>query len=473
MGQRETSKVGSDEEGVYNAVVSPRRLNSVGCQTDSFRGNLLKQILLVLVALTVFASANAQSAKPQQSPTPQKPANVQDTTAEMPSEQDLETLKTETDLVTVPVIASSRSGKYIADLTKEEFKINEDGVPQQIAFLATVNAPFHVVLLLDTSGSTKEKLPMIQRAAIAFIEQLGAADQVKIISFDDNVRDWNDFTSDKALLRSLISKTTSGEGTKVYDAVELALNSLRIIDGRRAVVIFTDGVDWHSDRATFEGTLKNLDETGVIVYPIRFDTRAETERLAREQDAQQNGVGLPTRDVIRGTGSPPSTTPTTFPSEDPSSGPPGRRGTSLPEIIFGRPNIRRTQDPQGSPTDPFPDATNRRPPVDPGPSTNKRETPNDAIKAMLDQAYFMADSYLRELADRSGGQIQRADTLAMLPQAFAAIAAELRTQYLLGYYPTNRNKDGKYRKIQVKTSRNDVAVRARPGYRALDSSRIR
>ena len=85
---------------------------------------------------------------------------------------------------------------------------------------------------------------------------------------------------------------------------------------------------------------------------------------------------------------------------------------------------------------------------------------------MLDQAYLMADSYLLELAGRSGGHLHRADTLAMLPQAFAAIAAELRTQYSLGYYPKNRDQDGKYRKIQVKTTRKDVAIRARPGYRA-------
>jgi VWFA-related protein len=79
--------------------------------------------------------------------------------------------------------------------------------------------------------------------------------------------------------------------------------------------------------------------------------------------------------------------------------------------------------------------------------------------------YLMADSYLRELADRSGGQLYKADTVASLPQAFAAIAAELRTQYLLGYYPANNNANGAYRKIQVKTSRKDIAIRARPGYR--------
>jgi Mg-chelatase subunit ChlD len=108
-------------------------------------------------------------------------------------------------------------------------------VPQQIAFLATVNAPFHVVLLLDTSASTKEKLPMIQRAAVTFVEQLNTADKVKVISFDDQVRDLNDFTSDKALLRSVISRTTSGEGTKVYDAFDRALNALRpITDAARS-----------------------------------------------------------------------------------------------------------------------------------------------------------------------------------------------------------------------------------------------
>ena len=80
--------------------------------------------------------------------------------------------------------------------------------------------------------------------------------------------------------------------------------------------------------------------------------------------------------------------------------------------------------------------------------------------------YLTADSYLKEIADRSGGQLYRADTVGSLPQAFAAIAAELRTQYLLGYYPNNKAHVGSYRKIQVKTLRKDIAVRARPGYRA-------
>ena len=105
------------------------------------------------------------------------------------------------------MIASSRTGSYIADLKKEEFKLTEDGAAQEIAFLATVEAPFYVVLMLDTSNSTEGKLPQIQRAAIAFLEQIGPNDKVKVISFDGELHNWNDFTSDKAVLRGAISKT--------------------------------------------------------------------------------------------------------------------------------------------------------------------------------------------------------------------------------------------------------------------------
>ncbi|MFN2576823.1 MAG: VWA domain-containing protein [Pyrinomonadaceae bacterium] len=392
-----------------------------------------------------------------------------------PQDQEVETLKIDTNLVTVPVIASSRTGSYIADLKREEFKLSEDGVPQEISFLATVNAPFDVVLMLDTSDSTQEKLAQIQRAAIGFLDQLGPNDKVKIISFDGQLHDWTDFTSNKAILRDAISKTRTAHDTRVYDAVQLALNSLRPIQQRKAIVIFTDGMDWHSESSTFESTIRDLDESGVIVYPIRFDTRAETEQLARKQEAESTGVGLPTTSVLR---QPPNgTTPTTFPSSDPFPVPAQPRGTlpiPPPSVIFGRQN---RLPPSTSPTDPFPDTTprsdprnrdpNRDPNRNPGPSQPPRTAPkNDTISGMLDNLYLMADSYLHDLADRSAGHLYRADTVASLPQAFAAIADELRTQYLLGYYPSNKNQDGAYRKIQVKTSRKEVSVRARPGYRA-------
>jgi Ca-activated chloride channel family protein len=88
---------------------------------------------------------------------------------------------------------------------------------------------------------------------------------------------------------------------------------------------------------------------------------------------------------------------------------------------------------------------------------------------MLDLAYLKADDYLEKLAKKSGGRLLRADTLGSLPDAFSKIAAELRTQYLLGYYPINKERDERYRTIKVTTVRKNIVIRSRPGYIATAS----
>ena len=443
--------------------------------------------LVVAIALT---GAFAQSKAGRQNPRPPKsaptPAPQPEQTPEEP--QDIETLKTDTDLVSVPVIATNKDGLFITDLRQEEFSISEDDVPQQIAFFGKVAAPFHVVLMLDTSASTKDNLRQIQKAASAFVDQLQPADRVKVISFDDKVTDHNEFTSNRDLLKNAINGTRSGEGTKVYDAVALGFDSIRKIRGRKAIVIFTDGMDWHSDSATFDGTLRWLDEEGVIVYPIRYDTRATTERLAREQ-ASQTTPQLPTIDVVRAP--PTGTTPPTFPGGE--SGPPtsttrktGPLGLPSAEDIMrrrqeddrNRDRDRRVpsdRDPGGIPTENDPPARrtiripgSERDPGDPGTIVIDPKAPknDDSISRMLDMAYLTADSYLKAMAEKSGGRLLRADTLVSLPVAFSQIAEELRTQYMIGYYPLKKERDDRYRKIRVTTTRRNVGIRARPGYLA-------
>jgi hypothetical protein len=429
-----------------------------------------------------------ERAAPPVTPEPKQPVAEPSPDGDQQSDQqDLETLKINTTLVTVPVIATTIQGNYIPDLRQEEFSISEDGEKQEIAFFATVSAPFHVVLMLDTSASTEEKLRSIQKAAAAFVEQLQTADRVKIISFDTEIRDLSEFTSDRAVLRDAIYKTTSGQGTRLYDAFEVALSSIRRIQGRKAIVLFSDGVDWHSDDSTFDKSLRGLDEEGVIVYPIRYDTRADTERIV--QKAQDDaGSTLPTIDVIRRV--PDGTTAPTFPSDDPSTVPTsGRTRTTGPlglpsaaEIMRGGrrprdPNTDRYPDPDRGPTR----GPTSRPDREPGDVGASHPDPNDipgssgrgrtrrtddSTDLMLDNLYATGDSYLLALADNSGGRLLRADTLGSLPDAFAKIAAELRTQYAIGYYPIKKTRDGQYRKIKVKTTRKNVAVRARPGYRA-------
>lgn len=402
--------------------------------------------------------------------------------------QEVETIKTDTNLVTVPVIVTSINGLYITDLNKDEFKIMEDGVPHDIAFFGKIAQPFHVILLIDTSSSTKDNLRQIQNAAYAFVQQLQPADRVKIISFDDEVRELNEFTSNRETLKTAINSTRPGQGTKVYDAFEIALNNVRRINGRKAIVLFSDGMDWHSDTATFHGTLRNLDEEGVVVYPIRYETRATTEAIAREQQGQMVPT-LPTREVIQ---RPPSgTTAPTFPGGDPipttgTQQRTGPLGLPLPDdIMRRRREAERDRDrryPSPSDREQIPGSIppddrvppeqrvpdRRRIPGQPEPTTTttstRRRAPDDEITRMLDMAYSKADDYLKALAEKSGGRLLRADTLASLPDAFGQIAAELRTQYLLGYYPLDKTHDDRYRRIKVQTTRKDVMIRARPGY---------
>jgi hypothetical protein len=106
---------------------------------------------------------------------------------------------------------------------------------------------------------------------------------------------------------------------------------------------------------------------------------------------------------------------------------------------------------------------------DPSPTTRTSRQPDDSITNMLNLAYATADKYLEALAEKSGGRLLRADTLASLPDAFAQIAGELRTQYMLGYYPLNKDRDERYRKIKVTTTRKNVVIRARPGYLATNA----
>ena len=433
-------------------------------------------VLILIVLQAGFGLGQAQSKSPQTEPVKKSQAAAAEPARAKEDQQD-QAIKLEATLVMVPVIAGDRDGRYIPDMRREDFNLHEDGVKQEIVFFGTVNEPFHVVLMLDTSASTQEKLGQIQSAANAFLAQLKPDDRVKIISFDDSVHNLCDFTNDRNELRQAITQTSPGQGTKLYDAVTLAIRELRPIQGRKSIVLFTDGVDMRSDNSSYGDNINAVEESGIIVYPIRYDTRADTEALLR----RQGGLG----GIIR---QPPvGTTPTTIPGGDraprfppsgptvgdpriPPVGPPvglpgpgnipypgGRRPDNrLPDDRF--PQDNRFPDNRYPQDNRYPDGRNPAPQPYPG--------RNDPVGGELDVLYRNADRYLNDLSTKSGGKLSRADNLQSLPAAFAQIASELRTQYALGYYPSNAAKDGTYRKIQVRTSRKNIVVRARPGYRA-------
>jgi VWFA-related protein len=431
----------------------------------------LSVVLLVLAVTAVAQSGRSKQAggegKKNRTETGEADGQKQageDTGKGAEGVQETETIKVETNLVTVPVIASTRGGIYVPDMRQEEFIILEDGVEQKLSFFATVTEPFHVVLMIDTSASTQEKLNQIESAANSFVSQLQGGDRVKLISFDDSVRDFGDFTNDRSRLSGMIGQLRAGRGTKLYDAMDVALKSLERIRGRKAIVIFTDGVDWHSDRRDHDDNFRAIEESGVIIYPIRYDTRAETERLARAQARGGQQVSLGT--IFGGGGGTPQTTPPTFPGGQPVPTRPTGGGVGTPGTMRLPGPVVITREPDGTGTT-GPDASSRNP--DPRNDPGSQRTDDASISAMLDAAYRWADSYLNDLAFKSGGRLLRADTLGSLPDAFGQIAAELRTQYSLGYYPPKTSRDGKLHKIQVRSTRKGIQLRSRPVYRSKAS----
>lgn len=186
-----------------------------------------------------------------------------------------ETIKVETDLITIPVSVFDRAGLYIPNLHRSDFKIFEDGVEQEIAYFGTTDKPFTVVLLLDTSLSTNYKIEEIRRAAIAFVDQLKSEDAVMVIEFDGNVNVLSEVTRERPKIYKAIGKADFGYGTSLYDAVDFSLRKrLNKIEGRKAIVLFTDGVDTTSRKAGYDTTLNIAEEADAMIFPIYYNTFA-------------------------------------------------------------------------------------------------------------------------------------------------------------------------------------------------------
>ncbi len=325
--------------------------------------------------------------------------NATPPTEDIPIEDD-EVIKIETSLVTLPVSVLDREGRFIAGLRKENFQIFEDGVQQPIEYFASVEQPFTVALLIDLSPSTKFKIDEIQAAAIAFTNQLRQNDKVMIISFSDRVRILCEPTNNRTVLQNAIRDTFFGSGTTLYDAVDTAFDKLRQMQGRKAVVLFTDGVDTTSKRGNYQSTVREAEEMDALIYPIRYDTFAD--------NTQTNGGG-------NGRG------------RTPSSGG-GIIGAVLGAILGGG-NVN----------------------IGGGGGTSKQE-------------YGKGLLYLQDLARVSGGRFFSAIDTNNLDTSFKGIAEELRRQYSLGYMPETIGQAGQRKQIKVRINRANAVVKTRTSY---------
>ncbi len=361
-------------------------------------------------ATETVKKVNQRPPTPAATPTP--PEN--DTTAQQnPDEKvevdDSDVIKVDTGIVSIPVKVLDRSGRFIGSLTKENFTVTEDNVPQEIAYFSNEQQPFTVALVLDMSFSAKFKAEEIQAAAFDFIKQLRPNDKVMIISFDAEIYMQCEATNDRKVIESAIRNTKISYGTSLYDAMDKVINEkLKKITGRKAIVLFSDGVDTSSRKSSDFTNLSDALELDSLIYPIEYDTYNEVQAMVNKPVIQQPTISSPL---------------------------PPKNKNPLPF--------------------PLPGSTN-------GGGVGSVGTMD--TKGTTAAEYQKADEYLNELANRTGGRLYKASTLTNLSDAFSRIASELREYYSIGYYPKDEANIGKKHKIKVRVNRDGVIVKARESY---------
>jgi VWFA-related protein len=207
------------------------------------------------------------------------------------------------------------------------------------------------------------------------------------------------------VLRDAIRRTHTGNGTRLYDAVDQVIKQqLSRVRGRKAIVLFTDGVDTSSKQASYQSTLAEAEELDAMIYPVQYDTYT---------NQQAGGGGWPGRNP--------------YPTGNKKPG-----WGDVIGIIIGGGGVSTGGGGGGT-------------------GTTRGE-------------YERAGEYLRQLATMTGGRHFPADDLRNVEEAFTNIAEELRRQYSLGYYPSRQSQVAERRQIKVRVKRPNLVVRARDSY---------
>jgi VWFA-related protein len=416
-------------------LANPRRTSS------GKRGfhTLLAITLILCCGVTVArAQQNQQPGAQQQRPrrvgglalpTSPPPQRAPAATAASEEVGEGDVVRVDTQLVSVPAVVMDRTGRPVANLRAENFVLYEDGRPQQISNFATTAAPFEIALLLDTSGSTRADVALIRRAALAFIDSLRPGDRVSVVAFNTaadgpaqlaTVDVLAQLTSDRAILRRALDNIGTSNGTPFYDALEQIAEAIfhepprDEVRGRRAVVALTDGVD-SASLAEFAESRARLLRSGVACYFVQVNTEDFVEdRLL--QDCQSYGTLHLSKTQLR--------------------------------------RYRRIFVPRGDDAD-YSDFCQL------GPFERMQ---------ISRQLYNLARSEMADLARSTGGTTFTAASLQDARAAFAEVAAEIGTQYSLGYYSTNKTRDGRFRSIRVEVRGiSSPQIRAREGYYAPKS----
>jgi Ca-activated chloride channel homolog len=215
--------------------------------------------LLTVAALSAALATMTQLAG--QAPTPQPPT---------PPEQPVFRGKIR---VEVPVYATvvDASGRLVPDLEKADFTLLDDGKPVDVTTFSNAALPFSAVVMLDTSASMTNNLELLNRAAEQFLIRLHPTDKAQIGAFNDKIQLSGRFTNDRDELIAALDDLQFGNPTRLNDAIGVSLDALQKVDGRRVVLVFTDGEDT-SSKIGFRTVLERARDEEVMVYAIGLES---------------------------------------------------------------------------------------------------------------------------------------------------------------------------------------------------------
>jgi VWFA-related protein len=193
-------------------------------------------------------------------------------------------IKTDTNLVSLNVsVFNTKSKLFVGSLSKEDFRVVEDGQDQTVTYFASTDVPFDLVLLVDLSGSTAEKRDLIKKSTLRFIEAARPDDRLAIVTFSDRTNVISPLTLDREQLKASVENMNGLGGSHVWDAVKFALDSIigpKTLERRSAVVLMSDGVDGALSRfgssrgstTSFADLLEQVRQTDTLIVPIYLDT---------------------------------------------------------------------------------------------------------------------------------------------------------------------------------------------------------
>jgi VWFA-related protein len=380
--------------------------------------SLTRLVLILLPLLLAGFMLHAQQAQPAQ----QKQEDQQETT----------TIKKDVNVVNVLATVRNKQGQLVNNLTKDDFKLEDDGRPQTIRYFARVtDLPLTLGLLVDTSLSQRRVLEQERTASYTFLEDLLREwkDKAFIVHFDTEVELLQDLTSSRPKLEAALQKlevpdarqqqtggsndpsqTHWGGGTKLDDAVFLASDELMSKQqGRKAIIILSDGVDQGS-KVSLNRAIEAAQRSDTLVYTILFaDPQAYNNSAGNT--GRHGGVGYP------GGG---------YPGGGYPGG--GRHGGGYPGGGY----------PGGGGG---------------GGGGGGRS-----------QGHADGKAVMQRLAQQTGGRFYEVSKKESIEQIYTSIGEELRNQYSLGFTPDQADTEGGYHKILVTTTQKDMTVQARDGY---------